>query len=512
MSDFFDDENVAKSEDTNAEETQEVKVIPKKKLLPKIIAGLLCVAVLVGGTFAVIKLIPEKEEENTSSGFKTVEVLSLDGDKVSSVLVSNENGEFNFSKVTKDDTNTWTLDGIDNDLLSSDKISSVVNGAFSIEAIRKITEKTEEQCGIANSNLYAKITKDDGSVVMVTFGDNSPDNSGCYLKLSDGDIFLVEDSVKTAFVFDSLYFAAADMISAVDSDGLDDYFSDGKLTTLDTLTVSGKNYPTPLVITTNTDKSFSEYIPYKITSPQEHYADKIDGIFSVFSDGISADGAYSFDVSDTEIAKFGLNNPDLTLTIKLGSKSFSRDFKLQEDGSYAAITTGGKFIYKVSDTGITEIANADATKYYSSIICLFSIDKLDSFGITAEGKTYDFGIKKFEANKEKTEGVDSEDPYEITYGGKKIDCSSFQNLYKYVLTFGCFDFTTGETDKSSTVSLAFRFTDGDLVTVDFEKAGDTKYQYSINGRPMGKIQSSKIDKLVKYTKKLVNGEKISELN
>ena len=505
MSDFFDDEIVTNSEDTKVEETQIPRVIPKKKLLPKVIAGLLCVAVLIGGTFAVIKLIPEKEEENTSSGFKTVEVLSLEEDKVSSVLVSNENGQFNFFKVTNDDTTTWTLDGIDKDLLSSDKISSVVSNAFSIEAIRKITEKTEEQCGIADSNLYAEITKDDGSVVTVTFGDNSPDNSGCYLKLLDGDIFLVEDSVKTAFVFDSLYFAAADMISAVDADGLDDYFSDGKLTTFDTLTVSGSNYSAPLVITQNTDKSFSEYIPYKITSPQEHYADGIDDIISVFSDGISADGAYSFDTSDAEIAKFGLKNPDLTLIIKLGSKSFARSFKLQDDGSYAAISTGGKFIYKVSDTGISEIANADATKYYSSIICLFSIDKLESFGITAEGKTYDFGIKKIEDE-------DSEDPYEITYGGKEIDCSSFQNLYKYVLSFGCFDFTTGETDKSKTVSLAFRFIDGDLVTVDFEKAGDTKYQYSINGKPIGKIQSSKIDKLVKYTKKLANGEKISELN
>ena len=80
------------------------------------------------------------------------------------------------------------------------------------------------------------------------------------------------------------------------------------------------------------------------------------------------------------------------------------------------------------------------------------------------------------------------------------------------MSFGCFDFTTGETDKSSTVSLEFRFSDGDLVKVDFEKASDTKYQYSINGKPMGKIQSSKIDKLIKYTKKLVKGEKISDLN
>ena len=42
MSDFFDDENVEKNEETNAEETKEARVIPKKKLLPKVIAGLRC--------------------------------------------------------------------------------------------------------------------------------------------------------------------------------------------------------------------------------------------------------------------------------------------------------------------------------------------------------------------------------------------------------------------------------------------------------------------------------------
>ena len=505
MSDFFDDENLVSQEID--ESPKEEKIIPKKKLLPKLIAGFLCVAILVGGLFAVIKFIPEKEDEdNTSSAFKTIEALKLDKDKVKSLSVTNENGTFSFSKITENDTAKWILEGINADLLSEDKISSVVNSATSIDAIRKITEKTEEQCGIDTSKIYAEIVSEDSSVEKIIFGDQSPDNSGFYLKLSgSNEIYLVEDSVKTAFEFDSLFFAAADMIPAVSSEGLDGYFTDGKLSKFDSLTVTGKNYATPLVFVPNTDKSFSEYIPYKITSPEDHYADNMDSILAVFADGISAGGAYSYDTTASEIAKFGLNSPDLKLTVKLGTKSFTNSFKLQDDGNYAGISSDGKFIYKVSNSSISEIANGDATKYYSSNICLFSIDKLDSFVITAEGKSYDFGIKKIEDE-------DSKDPYEITYEGKSIDCSSFQSLYQYVVSLSCFDFTTGDTDKSNTVTLTFKFKDGDVVTVDFEKFNDTKYQYSMNGKPIGKVQSSKINKLVKYTKKLANGEKITELN
>ena len=175
MSDFFDDENLVSQEDNKS--PKEEKIIPKKKLLPKLIAGFLCVAILVGGLFAVIKFIPEKEDEdNTSSAFKTIEALKLDEDKVKSLSVTNENGTFSFSKITENDTAKWILEGVNADLLSEDKISSVINSATSIDAIRKITEKTEEQCGIDTSKIYAEIVSEDSSVEKIIFGDQSPDN------------------------------------------------------------------------------------------------------------------------------------------------------------------------------------------------------------------------------------------------------------------------------------------------------------------------------------------------
>ena len=43
---------------------------------------------------AVVKLIPEKEEENTESTFETIKVLELDSDDLKTVNVTNKNGSF----------------------------------------------------------------------------------------------------------------------------------------------------------------------------------------------------------------------------------------------------------------------------------------------------------------------------------------------------------------------------------------------------------------------------------
>ena len=66
----------------------------RKKLLPVIIAAVLAVAVLAGGTVAVVKLIPEREDESSVPTVETITVLDLDSDDFKTVTVTNENGTF----------------------------------------------------------------------------------------------------------------------------------------------------------------------------------------------------------------------------------------------------------------------------------------------------------------------------------------------------------------------------------------------------------------------------------
>lgn len=204
------------------------------------------------------------------------------------------------------------------------------------------------------------------------------------------------------------------------------------------------------------------------------------------------------------MTKFGFKTPDLTVKLTLGNKEFIYIFKLQDDGDYAAAATDGIYIYKVSASAVSSFADGKATDYYSSLISLFSIDDLSEFTVTAESKTYKFGIK---ANSDEN----ADDKYIITLDGKSVDCSSFQNFYQYFLMISCYDYSIGTTDKNDYVEFGFGFNNGNSAVVRFERADDTKYQYSFNSKPVGKVPMTKITKIVKYLKKLVNGEKLGTL-
>ncbi len=531
MSDFLENENQSES-NTNAEELEstifsaptehKIKTPNKpKKLLPKVISAILCVAILGGGTFAVIKFIPEKETEETTSTFKEIEVVNINSDDVKSVVVNNKNGKFKLISVTEktssedssesDDTETtnWYLDGIDKSLQSTSNAEGVVSGLLSIEASREITEKSADLCGITGSGVWAEIQKNDGTTVKIIIGGDSPDGNGCYLSLSNSEkIYLVEESVKTSLDFDSLTFAATDSIPAMESfKGADDYFEDGTLTKFDTITLKGKNYPGDLKIVPNDDKAFSEYIAYKITSPEEHFADNIDTLSNLFINGVEVSGAYSYSTSESEIKKFGLDNPDLTATVNVLSRSLTYKFKLTENGDYAAWSSKGKFIYKVDASTVDSIVNGKPADFYSSLICLYPIDKLNKFTINNNGKKYAFDISSNDDEETK-----DDIKYIIGLGDKNIDCQSFQNLYQYIVSLSCHEFTADKLTDKPEITLEFGFSEGVVKKVEFVKVSDTKYQYSIDGLAMGKIAATKLSKLIKYTERLASGKEVGEIS
>ena len=65
---------------------------PKRRKIVSVIASLLSVLLLVGGTVAVIKLIPKKEETDNSSQSDTVSVINFETNDLDTVSVKNENG------------------------------------------------------------------------------------------------------------------------------------------------------------------------------------------------------------------------------------------------------------------------------------------------------------------------------------------------------------------------------------------------------------------------------------
>lgn len=519
MNNLPENENITQQEEfstifSNPEAHKEVvRKNGNKKRLTVVISALAAVAVLVAGTFAVIKLIPEKEDENSTPTIEEIEVLSKADTDYKTVTVKNKNGSFKFySVITKaqgegaEDTAAWYMDGYDKELVNTSGISQIIGALTEISASREITEKTAEECGLENPAVRADIVTQDDGEFSILVGNPSPDNSGIYLKLSTKDtIYLVGDSLDQTLTFTALDLANTNSIPGLTMESkYSDYATDGKLTSFDMVTLSGKNFAKKVVIKSNNDSKTVEFMPYVVTEPSERVAENTDKLLSIFADGVSVLGAYSFDVTPVTLKKFGLDDPDFVATVKVMDFTYTYKFKLQNDGNYAVVNDDSKMIKMVSADSY-EILGYRETDFYATWVFIESIDKISNLTVKIGGKTHSFDIK------ENPDTEDEESPFIINYGDKSINCDNFQTFYRYCISLACSDFTVDNVNTSEEASLIYTYNDGKTspVTVSFKKATATKYQYSLNGKPMGKVNASEFKKLDKYLQQVINDQTVT---
>lgn len=520
MDKFPEKENINEEEEFStifSDPEQHKTVVQKngnKKRLKTVITALVAVAVLVSGTFAVVKLIPKKTDDTNTPALEEIEVLSQSNADYKNVTVKNKNGSFKFySVVTKaedkesEDTVDWYMDGYDKAVVNTSSISQIVSSLTEISASREITEKTLEECGLENPVAKADIVTQDNGKFSVLIGNKSPDNSGVYLKLSTKDtIYLIPDSIDTILTFTELDLANADALEGLKlSDKYSSYTSEGTLSSFDSLTVSGKNFEKPVVIEANTDHALASYMPYIITSPTKRAAENNEDLFALFSSGVTVSGAYSFDVSSSTLSSLGLDNPDFVATIKILDFTYTYKFKLQSDGDYAVIGDDSVMVKKVSADSCKYLGYS-TTDFYSTLVFMESIENISNLTLKTADKTYSFDITK------NAESEDDDDQFLITYEGKNdIKSSEFQTFYRFCISLMCSDFTTDTFDADEALSITYTYKDKSItpVKISFKKASATKYQYTIDGTAMGKINASEFIKVDKYLQQLISGKTVT---
>ncbi len=529
MNNFPENENLETSENANIEESMQddfstvfsnptehkksAEDFKKKRLLPKIIASFLAVAILAGGTFAVIKLIPEKEEGTTSTpSIEEIEVLSLKSDDFRNITVYNNNGTFKLYSVVDKSTSassdssestetvTWYIEGYKEDILSTTTIGNIAYSIATISASREVTERSAADCGLVNPKIKALAIDKDGKNTTILLGDESPDKSGYYFKLEDSDkIYVVDKTLKETLDFTPVSLANTNILPAFPLTDISSTYKadDGTLASFDKLTLSGKNISEPLVITHFVNEELSTLATFKIISPTKRIAENLDAVIGIFKSGISVTGAYALDTTAKTLADLGLNSPDFTAKMEIEGKTHTFKFKLQADGGYAAICDDSSIVKKVEADSIP-FADKQTSYFYSDWVSLNFIDDLKSFTFKIGDKSHIFNIK---ANPDEN----AEDRYIITYNGKTIKSSPFQDFYQDCISIKCADFTANKVTEKPKYAIIYTYKDeiGGSETVEFAKFSETKYQYSIDGDDLGKVTASSLNALEKSLNKLI---------
>lgn len=488
-------------------EHNDKKKAGKFSLLKKIIAAVLVVAILVGSTVLVVKLIPELTEEKAEI-FEPKQVMVLDTSTFKKVTVKHSGITLVLNSAIEEKNNeskqVWTLEGYDPTLIDATSLSQIASYAASVTAYGEYdyTEEDAEKYGFNEGALVVDVETSDKVMgnFTLTVGNATADSQYCYLHISSvpKKVYLVNRGTMTGFLVEPLDLAISTAIPAVEkNDKNKGYFdTEGKLADFDTITISGSRFKTPLVFTPNKNEKFSSYATYICTSPKVRIADGvIEEIRDSFGNGVAASGVVSFDQSAESIKKFGLDKPDLVFTIKVAGQNYSYKLKATDasETQYYILASTDRLIRTVTISNMSYLSNEEKD-YYLGFMALEAIGDVSEFILKGDVNAA-FTIAK---NEENEDGA-----YTVKCGDKAVKSEDFQNFYAVFMGTTALDYNTVKVSGSPDLTVTMKHHDGSAPTVlTFYKVSESRYQYSVGGIPMGQIASSAYSKFVREIGKL----------
>lgn len=501
---------------------------PKKRLSKNIIFSIIGMVVLVLALIAIRLWVPKKTVKETSSqpdlsvavteyaanDVETVTVKCKDADTVTFQSVLDETAE--------ESTVKWTIAGVDPSLTNSGTIAASVESVSSLVAIRTMDAITDgEQSSNTSSDKvdyedygftvpYAEVSltsrNNKFNPYTVIIGNRSPDFSGYYVTTSlSKEVYLVASDTVHAFCKDAREYVNTVVLNAVTADTVPEgYYDEGQnaLVYFDALSVTGRYYnDAVLSFAKNPNADTAGVMPYIMTSPVQRDADqnKVQALLAPFSNGITAEGCYSYNATLTELDEYKLRAPEIVLSFTAGSTSHTVKLSSVDTSTYALMVDNCNAIYKVDAEAFS--FESQAYGYANTSAFIEPLKNFVSVSVTAEDKTYDFKVSY-------NESEDAETSFDITAGTKAIKAENFQNYYAQLMSATIIDFTTEQPATPVTMTVIATRADGSQRVVQWRKASDRRYHVTVDGQGMGCISTSVYENLVEYAANAYAGKAV----
>jgi len=504
---------------------KKVKNIPKLSVrrLRMVIALFVVTAILVGGTFGV-NAIPESVDESTTAA-TNIKVKGTDTENIEKIVVNGSYGEMVFlskeTKPEKDETTssdtatslyTWELEGYDQELIASSSVNAAADNLATIYATR-IMEKDQSRSalyGLKKPTVTAEVFVREGENYTFTVGDKAPDGSGYYASITDDPkIYLISAGTVNNFHQSPEAMANTVILNAPTVEDVvkktdKKYFDDetGALSSFESIELSGPKYGKKVVITPVTD---NEFVKYSIDIGEySRYADPdvVDEMFSLMTNGLVAIDTYALEPNEAQIKKYGLDAPELFITIKYGAMSTKLKATMydKENQNYAVMIDDRNAIYAVTADALAMLQYSVEDFYFQFVFQEF-IYEFKNIEIKTPDKTYSFDIKH----------DSSDDTITATSNGEKIDDALLSAYYQYLLTLAPElkeSYTDGET--AFTATLTYKSSSKGQRVIELIKQSARRYLVRIDGNDLGIVTSVAFDHLVVYAEYVMINKGIPE--
>ncbi len=414
----------------------------------KLYALLGVLLVVCAAAFAVSRH-EEKKEQIKNSG---EEILNISTEEVTALSWENESGTFSF---TKEDT--WLYDDDDSFPVDTNKINSLLeqfetfSAAFTIEEV-----EDSSQYGLSKPicTIYVATGEESYSIEL---GDYSKMDEQRYISIGDGNVYLaMHDPLEE---FDAV---------------LSDMILDDTLTEFDKAEKIEFSGTESYTITRNEDgKSLCEDDVY-FTDGQPLDTDNVDSFLSSLK-SLSLTEYVSYNVSDEELAEFGLTEPDQSIKIEYSNDSEedenasgtfildisqnpeeaaaykeaveNEETELPSVSCYARLD-GSQIVYKISQSAYEKLTAVSFDTLRHQKLFTADFDAVTSIDVTLSGENYTFTFAL-------PEEAEDEDEDEIwTYNGEEFDIFEFETALRAVAaTSFTSEAPTGQEEISLTVHM-----------------------------------------------------------
>ena len=467
-----------------------------KRQIKALLISFAAIVLLVGAFFAVKIFVKpaEKPEEPIIGSYQLINENYKTAQKIE---ISNNNGEFTINRLEDSVFGIAEFEGYPQDKANYTLLFSGISKFTSTDKI--VSPENLEPYGLKNPEGKAKIYYDNENSYTIYVGGQSlySETEGRYVRIEgDENVYVLDSSTA-----DLILAKKTDFISlAITNESFENLtdilnkaeFSGSKITPFSIVpaqvTYDGENY----------NDSFKIDMPYDIFIDDDKAGTVFSTLFNLFASGIEVLG-----YNDSDLAKYGLDNPaticklsygeESEIIISLGNKS--------EEGYYYMITDQYRVIYRISEHYAETLADISPASVMSTSPVLPSISLVDNMIIDYGGERYDYKI--------------TSDPSDKTYlkiekDGEEIRKEDFQKFYSTALLYKVTDIADTSKEGEPTLRIEYVYSDdakgSDIV--EFYNIGERKYKVVKNSAAGYITKSTSVKDITDLLEKLISGERI----
>lgn len=433
------------------------------------------IVLLLAGIIVINTVDFSKDDDSQESDTEqSYTIFSKDTSDLTSVTVKTEN-----SVLTAENTDgVWTINGMSGEDIDKSKAYTLASTVSTIISKNKIEERASDlaQYGLDKPSVTAVIRSKDGSENTLYIGDKSPTLGEYFIRLNDDTGIYTLYSYKVDTLMQPLsYYSDFNRFSV----NIDDI-------TAIRIERDGETIKLRIAedISKTTNNVWELILPYESSANDEYIDNNVLADLEKLSFNVIAGGEDDY----------GTDNPSvkITLTIKpydsttgKYGEEYEEMFEIGKIENEKAYVKYNGRIYEVSAEAV-DFANASAFNILNKLQALVDISTVNSFAVTANGRTDSIEISR------------DGDDMSFMIGGAKTDAKTARQMYQAMISLAVDGIYRGETLGDTVLAFDFEGIKPESdVKIEFKSINDLSCALVRNGKAEFTIKNNKLEEFKK---------------